>query len=242
MKKTLILWTLFSLILFTSNMETVFAEATSTSYRVTSGTVGCGGGTSTSTSYTLYDSLCEVGGPGPSSYSPFATSTTYVLGSGFQTMQEQPHISVSYSTTTITFGTLSTGAVASSAVTVTVTTNAPNGYVSSLVANNALRQTSATSNTIDNVSDGGVTAGSEEYGFRTSGTNGQYNATDTCVPYTGADSDSPACTTTAKTFASSSTWASADATILTFKAAISTTTAAGSDYAQTITIITTGTF
>lgn len=243
MKKPLILWMIFFLILFTSNTETVFAEATSTSYRVTSGTVGCGGGTSTSTSYVLYDSLCEVGGPGPSSYSPFATSTTYVLGSGFQTMQEQPHISVSYSTTTITFGTLSTGAVASSAVTVTVTTNAPNGYVASLVANNALRQTSNTSNIIANVASGqNVTAGTAGYGFRTSGTNGQYDNADTCIPYTGADSDSPVCTTSAKTFASSSTWASAALTTLTFKAAISTTTAAGSDYAQTITIITTGTF
>ncbi len=243
LKKPLILWMVFLLILLTSQAETVFAqEASSTTYRITSGSVNCGGGTGTSTSYILYDSLCDVGGPGVSSTSPFATSTTYVLGSGFQTMQEQPHISVTYSATTIAFGTLTTSAVASSTVTVTVTTNAPNGYVSSLLASAAFRQTSNTSNKIANVSDGSVTAGSAEYGFTTSGTNGQYNATDTCIPYTGADSDSPVCTTVAKTFATKTSWVSADATTLTFRAAISTTTAAGSDYAQTITLITTGTF
>jgi hypothetical protein len=244
MKKFFIIWTLFFLLLFSSHIEAVFAEATSTSYRITSGTVNCGGGVGTSTSYILYDSLCEVGGPGPSSYSPFATSTTYVLGSGFQTMQEQPHISVAYSTTTIAFGTLSTSAIASSTITVTVTTNAPNGYVASILADGAFKRTSNANHKIANVSDGSVdTAGDDaEYGFTTSGTHGQYNATDTCIPYSGADIDSPSCTTSAKTFASHTGWVSADATILTFKAVIATTTTAGSDYTQTITLITTGTF
>ena len=243
LKRPLILWMIFSMILLTSHAETARAqEASSTSYRITSGVVGCGGGTSTSTSYILYDTLCDVGGPGPSSNSPFATSATYVLGSGFQAMQEQPHISLTLSTNTLNFGTLSTASVSTATATTTVTTNAPNGYVSSIIASAAFRQTSNTSNKIANVSDGSVTAGSAEYGLTTSGTNGQYNATDTCVPYSGADSDSPICTTVAKTFSSKTSWVSADATVITFKAAISTTTAAGSDYTQTITIITTGTF
>ncbi|MBI2644988.1 hypothetical protein HYW94_02310 [Candidatus Uhrbacteria bacterium] len=245
LKKPTILWIIFFLILFSFHTEVLFAqEVSSTSYIISSGSVNCGGGTSTSTSYILYDSLCEVGGPGVSSTSPFATSTSYVLGSGFQAMQEQPHISVSYSTTTIAFGTLSTASVSSAIVTSTVTTNAPNGYVSSIIASAAFRQTSATSNKIANVNDGSVTAGSAEYGFATSGTHGLYNSanSDTCIPYTGADSDSPACTTSAKTFASHTSWVSADATVITFKAAISTTTAAGNDYTQTVTLITTGTF
>jgi len=163
-------------------------------------------------------------------------------------MQEQPHISVSYSTTTIALGTLSTSSIASSTVTVTITTNAPNGYVSSIVANNAFRRTSNTSQKIANVGDGTVdgtasgTADSAEYGVRTSGAHGQYNATDTCIPYSGADSDSPACTTSAKTFATHTSWVSSDTTTLTFKMIIGSTTPAGSDYAQSITLITTGTF
>lgn len=231
-------------------LDVLAQTMTSSNYVILSNSLDCGGGTGTSASYALTDSVCETA-PGDSTNSVFSASSNYTIGTGFQAMDDIPHITATFSdpdsnngTNTVSFGTLTTSAVNQDQIGVTVTTNATSGYVATIIANNALRRTSNTAQKIGNVSDGAVTTGVSEYGFCATGTDGQFacNTAETCVPYSGADSDSPVCTTIAKTFATKSTWASAVLTTLTFKAAVSSTVTAGSDYTQTMTIIVSGTF
>ncbi len=209
----------------------VFAQTmTSNSYIVQSSSVNCGGGSSASSTYALYDSVCELG----NATSTNMTSASYILDPGFQAMKDISFITLSLSGNTISLGTLSTLSVASGTVTATVTTNATTGYTSTIIADGALRR--STGDAMINT-DGGIVAGDGEYGFTTSGADGQFNSSDTCIPYSGAST----CTTSAKTYATNTGVVSGRATTITLKAATSTTTPSGS-YSQTITLITTGTF
>ncbi len=249
--KRKILTLLIFVVTFSFHTHALAQTMTSTNYVILSNSLDCGGGTGTSASYALTDSICETA-PGDSTNSVFSASTNYTIGTGFQAMDDIPHITVSFSdpdsnngANTVAFGTLTTSAVAQDQIGVTVTTNAVTGYSATLIANNAFRRASPnTAQKIGNVSDGAVTTGISEYGFCATGTDGQFacNTAETCVPYSGADSDSPVCTTVAKEFARKTTWASGVLTTLTFKAAISSTVYAGSDYTQTMTIIVSGTF
>ncbi len=208
----------------------------STNYRILSSSINCGGNTSTSASYALQDSACETVGPGASDTNAvFTTSTNYALGAGFQAMTDIPTLSVTLSASSISFGTLSTASVttATPTIDVTVTTNATGGYSATIIADGAFL--SAGGNFGD-VTDSTVTAGQNEYGVRTSGTDGQFTGTDTCVPYTGSS-----CSTTPKTVATNTSWVSSQVTTLSFKASPSGTTPAG-NYSQAITIIVSGTF
>ncbi|MEK7648988.1 MAG: hypothetical protein AAB400_03685 [Patescibacteria group bacterium] len=229
----IIILTLFASI----DARNVFAQVlSSTNYRVLSSSINCGGNTATSASYALQDSTCETVGPGASdSNAVFTISTNYSLGGGYQAMTDIPTLSVTLSASSISFGTLSTASVttATPTVDVTVTTNAVGGYSATIIADGAFR--SAGGNFGD-VTDGTVTAGQNEYGVRTSGTDGQFNDTDTCIPYTGSG-----CSTTPKTVATNSSWVSSKTTTLSFKASPSGTTAAG-NYSQSITVIISGTF
>ena len=81
-------------------------------------------------------------------------------------------------------------------------------------------------NDINDVSDGTVTAGSEEYGIRTSGNAGQMNSADTAI------------TTVAQTVASTSTIATSEQTTITYKTGVSASTESGT-YSQTVTFTTT---
>lgn len=244
---------IFSIIINLCNANELMAQImSSSSYKIQSSSMNCGGGKGTSASYALFDSVCETAA-GDSTNSVFSSSTNYALGSGFQAMEDIPHLTVTFSdpdsnngANTIAFGTITTSAVVQDQIGVTVTTNAMTGYSATLIANNAFRSTANTSNKINNVSDGTISAGSAEYGFCTTGSDGQFacspNTNDTCIPYSGAGSDLPVCTTAAKTFATNSSWVSSQLTTLSFKAAISAVTPAATDYTQTITIIVTGTF
>ncbi len=237
-KKKLLVVFILTVIFASFDAKDVFAQIlSSSSFRILSSSINCGGNTATSGSYALQDSACETVGPGTSSTnSVFTTSTNYVVGGGYQAMTDIPTISVSISANSMAFGTLSTGSVstASPTIDVTVTTNAVGGYSATLIADGALRIDS--SNKFGDVSDGTVTAGQNEYGFRTSGSDGQFNATDTCVPYSTSS-----CSTTPKAFAMNTSWVSGKTTTLSFKASPSGITPAGS-YAQAITIIVSGTF
>lgn len=243
--------TLFLVVFSLSFSSQALAQTMSSSnYVIQSSTMNCGGGKSTSSSYALFDSTCEPA-PGDSTNGVFSSSTNYVLGSGFQAMEDIPHLTVTFSdpdsnngANTVAFGTLTTASVKTDQVGITVTTNATTGYSATLIANTAFRSTANTNNKINNVSDGAVTAGSPEYGFCTTGTDGQFACTtnETCIPYATAGSDTPTCTTVAKTFATNASWVSSQLTTLTFKAAISSITPAANDYTQTITVIVTGTF
>ena len=176
--------------------------------------------TSSSTNYKIQDTLGEIGTGG-------ITSTNYAGLIGFRQTEADPTITFSISSSSVNFGTLSSGAVSTGTITVTTTTNAINGYVTTIYEDGNLRTVGGAD--IDDVADGAVSAGSEEYGIRTSGAQGQMNGADTAI------------TSTAEAVASSSSWINGSAVVITFKAAISSTTEVGS-YAHSVTLISTGRF
>ncbi|MBD3311222.1 MAG: hypothetical protein GF349_01840 [Candidatus Magasanikbacteria bacterium] len=116
---------------------------------------------STSTDYGIYDSGGEF----------FATSTsggTYELRGGFQAL-EKGFLSFSISSSSLNLGTLSTTAVANSSLNANISTDSETGYSLTVVEDGNLR---SGANDIDDVLDGTVSVGDEEYGIRTSGTDG----------------------------------------------------------------------
>lgn len=113
---------------------------------------------STGGDFTLFDSGESAGG---------ATSTggTYELRGGFQA-QEKGVLSLSVTDATIDFGTLSVSSVTTDSTSVSVTTDSETGYALYISDDGNLR---SGANDINDVSDAAITAGSEEYGFVTSG-------------------------------------------------------------------------
>jgi hypothetical protein len=113
---------------------------------------------STGGTFVLYDTLGEG----------FATTTsggTFELRAGFQAM-EQGSLSFLVFPSSVDLGALTKASVSSGEATATVSTNSPTGYSISLTEDGDFR---SGTDVIDDVSDGEVTAGSEEYGFVTSG-------------------------------------------------------------------------
>jgi hypothetical protein len=176
--------------------------------------------TSSSTNYKLQDTLGETG-------TGQISSANYGALIGFRQAEADAKMAFTTSSNTVNFGTLSTSSVSSDSITVTTTTNAVNGYVTTIYDDGNLR--TAGGDDIDQVTDGDVTAGSEEYGIRTSGADGQMNGADTAI------------TTSPQAVAAHASWISSSTVTITFKAAISTSTAAGS-YSQNVVLISTGRF
>lgn len=175
---------------------------------------------SASPSYKLQDTVGEVG-------SGEINSTNYAGLIGFRQAEPDPVMTFTISSNAINFGSLSVGSVSSDSITVTTMTNAVNGYVTTIYQNNNLK--TGTGDDIDPVADGSVTAGSEEYGIRTSGADGQMNGADTAI------------TTSPQAVAAHSSWVNSSSVTITFKAAISVSTVSGS-YSQHVTLISTGRF
>lgn len=101
-----------------------------------------------------------------------ATSTTganVVLRGGFQAAN-QGILRLTLSSDSIALGALSETAVASADLVATVSTDSQTGYTLLIAEDGNLRD--ANGNDINDVSDGEVTAGQEEYGIRTSGADG----------------------------------------------------------------------
>jgi len=137
-----------------------------------------------------------------------------------------PNFTFTISTTTCNLGTLSTAAVNSCSYTATTTSNSEDGYATTIVEDGNLRDGP---NDIDDTV-GDVNAGNEEYGFRTSGTDGQYNTVDEPI------------TSTPKIIALDTTGPiNAQAITVTHKASINALTIAGS-YSHIVTLVSTGTF
>jgi len=142
-----------------------------------------------------------------------------------------PTFTFTISKTSIDLGTLSTSSVSSDSYTITTKSNAEDGYATTIVEDGNLRDGS---NDIDDTS-GDVDAGYEEYGIRTSGTDGQYNSTDTAI------------TGTPKVIAQDTSGPiDSQQVTVTHKASIDdgtngTITAPGS-YSHTVTLVSTGTF
>ncbi|MCH7492150.1 hypothetical protein IID19_00970 [Patescibacteria group bacterium] len=134
-------------------------------------------------------------------------------------------LNLSVSSTTVNLGVLNLTSVATGNHTITVTTNAANGYTCRVVEDGEMRNGA---NTINDVSDGTVTAGSEEYGINCSGAD--------CA--LGSDT---AITGTPLTVASNTGVVDASVTTFTYKAAASGITVYG-NYAHLVTITCTGDF
>ena len=125
------------------------------------------------------------------------------------------------------FSTLSTSAVRTSVIGMSVSASAPSGYVVQILSDGDFRDGAET---INPVADGSVDATFEEYGARSS---------DTSLATSDFDTADSAFTTSFQMIADAATPVSDDRNFLVTKAAISSATVAGS-YAQTLTLIVSG--
>lgn len=223
---------LFCFLSLTSMVEAF--PSSSTNYKL-EGEFGIFGGAKTSTNYRLTDT---GGGFAPG----FGTSTNYRNCSGFQCVIAQvPTITFSLSTNSINLGALSTGGVNTASHTISVTTNI-GGYTARVYENGNLCRIALpcnAANDVNDVGDGEVNAGSEEYGLATSEAgrditqdsscgSSTYNATGvTTTPQSVAGQAGPTYT--------------AETTTICYAASIAGSTAAGT-YQQIVTFITTGAF
>lgn len=170
----------------------------STNYTIFADSVDAGGVLSASGTFSLQDA---VGVPGAGS----STSSVYEVVGGFQST-DWSALSVSTTVATVDLGTASASSVATSSAVISITADASDGYVLSIG--------SVSGSSLDAVSDGAVTAGSEEYGVAVSGVDAAF-------------SDDRA-VTAGRTLSSSSTPVNSLPITVTFKAAISSNSTAGS--------------
>ena len=182
-----------------------FSEMSSTNYQIYADTMQSGGTLSESGVYALQDTVGE-------SASDFTTSSIYEIRAGYQYM-ERGYVSLDLSATSLNLGVLSTSSISSAATTATVGTDSESGY--------ALSITGVSGTMITAVSDGVVTAGSEEYGFSANG------------PESAISGDAAVAASTL--IASSASAIDPSAIVLTFKASQSPSSAAGT-YSQAVTL------
>lgn len=182
-----------------------FGAMSSATYSIYADVVGANGSVNSSgATYSLSDTPGEA-------VAGIVTSGSYELRGGFQAAEQDESLSFSVSQSSLNLGTLSTSQVSSASTVLTVTCNAATGYSVSV---------SSISGAMPNVViDGAVTAGSEEYGVATSGTD---SAT------TGDVSVS-----SGRVLASASSAVISSQTTLTFKASISSGSVAGT-YGQSV--------
>jgi len=133
------------------------------------------------------------------------------------------------SSTSIAFGELSVTALKTSIIAFEVSASSDSGYVVQVFEDGNLR---VGAESIDDVSDGSVTIGSEEYGARSS---------DNTISSSTFDTADTAITTTSTDVATESASVYESRNFLTLKAAISSSTSA-SDYSQTLVLIASGNF
>lgn len=142
-------------------------------------------------------------------------------------------ITFTISSNAISLGSLSTGSVSTDSHTIRTDTSAQSGYVSFIYDNGNLTDGS---NDIDDVGDGAVTAGSEEYGIATSDNGRTITEDDTC------DGSSASALTTSQQDVAGESSGPADETItICYAASIASTTIAGA-YSHTVYVVTTGLF
>lgn len=126
--------------------------------------------------------------------------------------------------TALAFGTLSSSSVSTAIIGIEVTAVNDNGYVVQIYESGDLQ---SGVNTIDDVTDGGVTAGSEEYGARSS---------DTTISTSTFDTADTGISSTYQDVASESSASFESRNFITFKTAINASTTVGA-YSQTISLI-----
>lgn len=186
---------------------TAFGSMSSATYSIYADVIGVNGAVySTGTTYALSDTPGEA-------VAGTVDSGTYEVRGGFQAAEKDQTLSFTISNSSLDLGTLSTSAVSSAATVLSVTCNAPTGYSLSISGTSGIMPAS--------VSDGSVTAGSEEYGVAVSGTDSAV-AGDVAVA-------------SGQVLASSASAVDSSATTLTFKASIDSASTAGTD-SQTVTL------
>lgn len=195
------------------------ASMSSENYNLSVDAISVGGDLGTSTNY----QISSTAGEGAGVHDTQGSSTNYIIEAGFQAAASGVVLSATLSANSVSLGSLGTDSVSTASQTLTVTTNSPTGYTATIAEDGNLR---STANDIDDVSDGTVTAGSEEYGIRTSGTAGQMNNSDTAI------------TIASQTVASTSTIATSEQTSIAYKAAVSASTESGT-YSHIVTFTTT---
>jgi len=131
--------------------------------------------------------------------------------------------------TSIAFGTLATSSVSTAIAAFEVTAANDNGYVVQIVEDGNLR---SGSNDVDDVTDGSVTSGSEEYGARSS---------DTSISSSTFDTADTAITTTFTDVATESAAIFESRNFVTIKVAIDGTTSA-SAYSHIVSLVASGNF
>ncbi len=192
---------------------------TSENFKLFADVVSVGGSEPISENYRVFNTAGEASGVDPTK----TTSTNYQIQAGFQAMANTIYVSAALSASSLSLGELSVSVVGSNSETLTANTNSPTGYTTTIQEDGNLR---SGANDINDVADSTVTAGSEEYGARTSGIAGQMNSADTAI------------TGVAQNVAASSTPVHNEITTLTYKAGISATTAYG-NYSHQVTFTTT---
>jgi len=216
-----------SLLIVSSSTVLAFGSS-STNYKL-EGEFGIFGGAKSSTNYNLTDT-------GGGFAVGFGNSANYGAGSGFQyVIAELQEIIFTISTSTVNLGTLSASGVTTASHTITVTTNAPSGYLVTVVEDGNLR---SGANDVNDVSGGTVDVGSEEYGLATSKSGQTITQDASCGP----DPDNAsAITASTQSVSSSALPIDSDTTTLCYSASISGATPGGS-YSHILTYIATGTF
>ncbi|PIY96728.1 MAG: hypothetical protein COY66_03230 [Candidatus Kerfeldbacteria bacterium CG_4_10_14_0_8_um_filter_42_10] len=131
--------------------------------------------------------------------------------------------------------TLSIGAVSTASHTIQVQSNGDSGYTTMVYSNGNLK---SGNDDINNVTDGAVTAGSEEYGVATSDAGQDISRDTNCSgsPYTASASS-----TTPQSIAGAASGPVNETATICYAASINTNTIAG-NYTQTITFVTVGLF
>lgn len=238
MPKSLKLILIYIVIVVLSFTFTGLVEAfgsSSASYKLEA-EFGTFGGEKNSATYRLTDT---GGGFAPG----IGTSTNYRNCSGFQCVIAQvPSITVSLSSNAINLGILTTAAVNTQSHTILVTTNV-GGYTARVYEDDNLCRIIIpcnAANDIADVSDGAVTAASEEYGLATSEAGQEITQDTSCG---SAAYNASGLTTTPQSVANATgpTFSSGETTTICYAATISSLTAAGT-YRQVVTFVTTGSF
>ncbi|HLC70110.1 MAG TPA: hypothetical protein VJH75_03645 [Patescibacteria group bacterium] len=184
----------------------VNSAMTSTNYTIFADTVGFGGDLSTSTTYFLQDTAGDTA-------IGASTSTSYTIKAGFQAA-DRGSISLTIEDASLSFGSMTTASVATVSTTVNIIAESETGYSLSVSSQSGTLWTTLT---------GTVDAGSEEFGVLVSGS-------DSAFAGTSALANSLVLATNANSLSGTT-----HSTIISFEAAISSATTAGS-YAKSITL------
>jgi len=200
----------------------VFGDTmSSSSFVITSDDLTAGGGSMSSASFNAEADISGL------ATGEDLASASYAACAGYPCTLYTPYITFSVTPNSVAFGTLSSGSLSSGTTTITTSTNALSGYVTTVYTDGEFRTVDSL-HYIPGVADGAVSVGSAEYGIGLTGTDRSF-------------SNDRAISTASINVAQNAGTVDNSAVVVTFKASISNTVVPG-DYSQIATFVTTGTF